>query len=57
MQDMLGPEQAYEGLYGQGGGPASVQSSHGARTFQQGMFFCGGNQEQAAASAATVNPY
>lgn len=31
---MLGAEQAYEGLYGQG--PPSV-SSHGGRPFQQGM--------------------
>lgn len=32
---MLGTEQAYEGLYGQG--PPSVHSSHGAgRPFQQG---------------------
>lgn len=35
---MLGPEQAYEGLYGQG--PPSVHSSHGGRTFQQGMYLC-----------------
>ena len=35
-QDMLGPEQAYEGLYGQG--PPSVHSSHGGRAFQQGMY-------------------
>ncbi|XP_037937049.1 armadillo segment polarity protein isoform X2 [Teleopsis dalmanni] len=34
LQDMLGPEQAYEGLYGQG--PPSVHSSHGGRAFQQG---------------------
>lgn len=34
-QDMLGPDQAYEGLYGQG--PPSVHSSHGGRAFQQGM--------------------
>lgn len=33
---MLGPEQAYEGLYGQG--PPSVHSSHGGRAFQQGMY-------------------
>ncbi|XP_055841174.1 armadillo segment polarity protein isoform X2 [Episyrphus balteatus] len=33
LQDMLGPEQAYEGLYGQG--PPSVHSSHGGRAFQQ----------------------
>lgn len=35
-QDMLGPEQAYEGLYGQG--PPSVHSSHGGRAFQQGTY-------------------
>lgn len=36
-QDMLGPEEAYEGLYGQG--PPSVHSSHGGRAFhQQGMY-------------------
>lgn len=34
LQDMLGPDQAYEGLYGQG--PPSVHSSHGGRAFQQG---------------------
>lgn len=34
-QDMLGAEQAYEGLYGQG--PPSVSGSHGGRPFQQGM--------------------
>uniref|UniRef100_A0A8W7P076 Armadillo segment polarity protein n=1 Tax=Anopheles coluzzii TaxID=1518534 RepID=A0A8W7P076_ANOCL len=34
LQDILSPEQAYEGLYGQG--PASVHSSHGGRAFQQG---------------------
>lgn len=34
-QDMLGADQAYEGLYGQG--PGSVHSSHGGRPFQQGM--------------------
>jgi len=34
---MLGPEEAYEGLYGQG--PPSVHSSHGGRAFhQQGMY-------------------
>lgn len=32
---MLGVEQAYEGLYGQG--PPSVHSSHGGRIFQQGI--------------------
>lgn len=36
LQDMLGAEQAYEGLYGQG--PPSVHSSHGGRPFQQGMY-------------------
>ncbi|XP_026845150.1 armadillo segment polarity protein isoform X1 [Drosophila persimilis] len=37
LQDMLGPEEAYEGLYGQG--PPSVHSSHGGRAFhQQGMY-------------------
>lgn len=35
LKDILSPEQAYEGLYGQG--PASVHSSHGGRAFQQGM--------------------
>lgn len=37
LQDMLGAEQAYEGLYGQG--PPSVHSSHGGggRGFQQGL--------------------
>ncbi|XP_059617154.1 armadillo segment polarity protein isoform X1 [Phlebotomus argentipes] len=34
LQDMLGPDQAYEGLYGQG--PPSVHSSHGGRAYQQG---------------------
>lgn len=34
LQDMLGADQAYEGLYGQG--PPSVHSSHGGRMFQQG---------------------
>ncbi|KAH8235511.1 hypothetical protein KR032_001723, partial [Drosophila birchii] len=33
LQDMLGPEEAYEGLYGQG--PPSVHSSHGGRAFHQ----------------------
>lgn len=33
---MLGPDQAYEGLYGQG--PPSVHSSHGGRAFQQGKW-------------------
>lgn len=34
---MLGAEQAYEGLYGQG--PPSVHSSHGGgRQYQQGMY-------------------
>lgn len=36
LKDMLGPDQAYEGLYGQG--PPSVHSSHGGRAFQQGMY-------------------
>lgn len=35
LQDMLGADQAYEGLYGQG--PPSVHSSHGGRMFQQGI--------------------
>ncbi|XP_055618691.1 armadillo segment polarity protein isoform X2 [Toxorhynchites rutilus septentrionalis] len=34
LQDILSPDQAYEGLYGQG--PPSVHSSHGGRAFQQG---------------------
>lgn len=34
LQDMLGPDQGYEGLYGQG--PPSVHSLHGGRTYQQG---------------------
>uniref|UniRef100_A0A6B2E522 Armadillo segment polarity protein n=1 Tax=Phlebotomus kandelakii TaxID=1109342 RepID=A0A6B2E522_9DIPT len=34
LQDMLGPDQGYEGLYGQG--PPSVHSSHGGRAYQQG---------------------
>ncbi|KAH8286748.1 hypothetical protein KR018_004481, partial [Drosophila ironensis] len=33
LQDMLGPDEAYEGLYGQG--PPSVHSSHGGRAFHQ----------------------
>lgn len=33
---MLGPDQGYEGLYGQG--PPSVHSLHGGRTFQQGIY-------------------
>ncbi|XP_055711651.1 armadillo segment polarity protein isoform X2 [Phlebotomus papatasi] len=33
LQDMLGPDQGYEGLYGQG--PPSVHSSHGGRAYQQ----------------------
>lgn len=33
-QDILAPDQAYEGLYGQG--PPSVHSSHGGRAYQQG---------------------
>ncbi|XP_055588023.1 armadillo segment polarity protein isoform X2 [Uranotaenia lowii] len=33
LQDILSPDQAYEGLYGQG--PPSVHSSHGGRAFQQ----------------------
>jgi hypothetical protein len=37
MKDILAPDQAYEGLYGQGP-PSSVHSSHG-RAFQQGMCF------------------
>ncbi|XP_058443779.1 armadillo segment polarity protein isoform X2 [Malaya genurostris] len=35
LQDILSPDQAYEGLYGQG--PPSVHSSHGGRAFQQGV--------------------
>jgi len=34
LQDILAPDQPYEGLYGQG--PPSVHSSHGGRAFQQG---------------------
>lgn len=33
LQDMLGPDQGYDAMYGQG--PPSVHSSHGGRTFQQ----------------------
>lgn len=36
LQDMLGADQAYEGLYGHGQAPPSVHSSHGGRMFQQG---------------------
>lgn len=32
LQDMLGPEQGYDGMYGQG--PPSVHSSHGGRGYQ-----------------------
>lgn len=32
LQDMLGPEQGYDGMYGQG--PPSVHSSHGGRAYQ-----------------------
>nr|CAD7590501.1 unnamed protein product [Timema genevievae] len=34
LQDMLGPDQGYDGMYGQG--PDSVHSSHGGRGYQQG---------------------
>lgn len=35
---MLGPEQGYDGMYGQG--PPSVHSSHGGRAYQpQGKFY------------------
>jgi len=33
LQDMLGPDQGYDGMYGQG--PPSVHSSHGSRPYQQ----------------------
>ncbi|PSN33457.1 Armadillo segment polarity protein [Blattella germanica] len=33
LQDMLGPDQGYDGMYGQG--PPSVHSSHGGRPYQQ----------------------
>ncbi|XP_017766842.1 PREDICTED: armadillo segment polarity protein isoform X1 [Eufriesea mexicana] len=32
LQDMLGPDQGYDGMYGQG--PPSVHSSHGGRGYQ-----------------------
>ncbi|KAK9308130.1 hypothetical protein QLX08_001837 [Tetragonisca angustula] len=32
LQDMLGPDQGYDGMYGQG--PPSVHSSHGSRGYQ-----------------------
>ena len=39
LQDMLGPDQGYDGMYGQG--PPSVHSSHGGRPYQQqGRFRC-----------------
>lgn len=34
LQDMLGADQAYEGLYG--GGSPNVNNATGARMFQQG---------------------
>lgn len=40
LQDMLGPDQGYDGMYGQG--PPSVHSSHGGRIYhQQGMHIHG----------------
>lgn len=33
---MLGADQTYEGMFGQG--PPSVHSSHGGRAFQQGIY-------------------
>lgn len=33
LQDILGPDQPYDGMYGQG--PPSVHSSHGGRNYQQ----------------------
>lgn len=52
-QDMLGPEQGYDGMYGQG--PPSVHSSHGGRGYQpQGNLYVSHFYSSNAASEQSI---